>query len=276
MEIKIKLKEFENQQRENELSEESIKQYLRTINQMILFCDSSVVVDITKDKLIQYKKQLISENKPNTVNNKIVIINKFLKYVGLEENCLKLMKIQQTSCLQVMTKSDYERMLRIAKKLKKEKIYYLIKLLGGSGCRISEVKYCTVESLKKRGARITNKGKIRDIIYPRQLCKELLEYCKKNNIKTGIVFKGRNPQKMISQSYIWKQLQYIAGMARVNKKKAGHCHGCRHMFAVEFMKESDNIFMLSDILGHSSLETTRIYTKVDVKSQRKVLENIYK
>jgi len=267
------LASFLNELKENERSLRTIKKYSADICQFLTSKNITTLESITKDILIAYKCDLVDSCKPSSVNNKIIIINKFLTFAGLENLKLKLLKLQKKTSLEnVLSVSDYERLLKYAEKLNKTKTLYTMKVLANTGIRIDELKFITVEAFKQGYARVSNKGKIRDIIISKKLSKELKKYCTQAGIKTGVIFITSN-NKPIDNSCIWRDLKYIAGQARVNKKRV-HAHSFRHLFAKEFMSKVNNVVLLADILGHSSLETTRIYTKSSIKEQRDILEGI--
>lgn len=276
MKIENKLKEFESQITDDELKGETKEKYLRNVIACFEFCNIENIEDISKEKLITYKDHLKEEYQATTINNKLIIINKFLRFIKLESYCLELIKIQKkTNRKEVLTINDYDRMKRYAIKKNKYKFFLIMKTIAETGIRIEELRYITAEACKKGYAEIENKNKIRTIVLNKALCKELLKYCKEDNITTGIIFHGRNKNQALNKSYIWKQLQYICGQARV-KKSLAHAHSFRGLFAKVFMEKNDNLFLLADLLGHSSLETTRLYVQLDVKQQRQATANLYK
>ena len=143
-----------------------------------------------------------------------------------------------------------------------------------TGIRISELKYFTVESIKSNYIVAFNKGKERNIIVRQDLARELRKYCRENNIKEGFIFRGEKKNKMPVESTIWRQMKKVAGASRVNKNKV-HAHSFRHLFAQVFLNEySDNITELADILGHNSLETTRLYTRSSNAQKKSKLEKM--
>lgn len=259
---------FIEQCKNEELSEKTLKKYKRDVTEFIQIADIETKEDVTKEKLIEYKDNLISTSKTSTVNNKIIIINKFLTFLfNSKEYNLKQIKTQNKFEVDnILSKSDYERLLKWAIKLNKTVMYYLMKTLAGTGIRISELKYITVEAVKKGKTEIYNKGKKRPVYIKESLQKELKRYCKDKGIEKGIIFKSRG-EKPLDNAYIYKEIQYIAGQARVNKKKA-HPHSFRHLFAKEYLNAGGNYLNLADILGHSSTDTTRIYSVKDANENR--------
>jgi site-specific recombinase XerD len=224
--------------------------------------------EITKDDVLKFKRQ-ISEGmyKPRSINSYIVAVNKFLKWIGNEDMKVKKLKMQQKNSIEnIISISDYKRLLRFAKKMNYEDIYMIMKIIATTGIRISELRFFTVDGIKSFYIHVRNKGKDRDIILTQELARELRKYCRDNNIKSGRIFN-------LGDVAIWRKLKKIAGAARVNKEKV-HAHSFRHLFAKEFMAEYNNALELADILGHSSLETTRIYTRSTNEEKRKKLEQM--
>ena len=149
-----------------------------------------------------------------------------------------------------------------------------MKVLAMTGIRISELKYFTVENLKSNYIVAFNKGKERNIIVRQDLARELRKYCREHKINKGYIFIGEKKDSMICASTIWRQMKKVAGAARVNKKKV-HAHSFRHLFAQVFLNEyNNNIIELADILGHNSLETTRLYTRSSNSQKKEKLEKL--
>ena len=259
---------FIEQCKNEELSEKTLTKYNRDINEFIQTANIKTKEDITKDKLIEYKDNLINKSKTSTVNNKIIIINKFLTFLfNNKDYNLKQIKTQNKFEVDnILSKTDYDRLLKWAIKLNKMVMYYLMRTLAGTGIRISELQYITVEAVKKGKTEIYNKGKKRPVYIKETLQKDLKRYCKDKGIDKGIIFKSRSGNPL-DNAYIYKEIQYIAGQARVNKKKA-HPHSFRHLFAKEYLNAGGNYLNLADILGHSSTDTTRIYSVKDANENR--------
>ena len=143
-----------------------------------------------------------------------------------------------------------------------------------TGIRISELKYFTIENLKTNYINVFNKGKERKIILRQDLIRELRKYSRDKHIKDGYIFRGKIQKQMPAESTIWRQMKKVAGMARVNKKKV-HAHSFRHLFAQVFLEQYPNeITELADLLGHNSLETTRLYTRTSANQKRNKLEQL--
>lgn len=275
-ELLCRLDEWIEEQKYQEYSENTLKQYKANVLKFLNWLEDEDKV-VTKDVTMKYKTYLLNLNpKPKTssINTWIIELNKYFKWLGL--NDLTLLKINsqiKTSNEEVLTIQDYKRLLRFAKRKDNLKIYYIMKVLAMTGIRISELNFFTVESIKSNYIQAFNKGKERYIIVRQDLSRELRKYCRENKIKTGPIFKGEKQEKIVA-STIWRQMKKIAGAARVNKKKV-HAHSFRHLFAIVFLNEfNDSITELADILGHNSLETTRVYTRSTNSQKKSKLEKL--
>lgn len=258
-----------------EKAKNTIKKYKHNVQVFIDYLPD--FVDITKEHVIQFKADLITKGYKNTTNNSYIMsVNKFLKYSGLSDYRVKQVKQQERTSLEcIISLSDYKRLLRFAKKLGRMDMYYIMEILSHTGIRIGELKYFTVENVQKSCyIPVYSKAKSRDITMTHELHRELKKYIKDNKIKCGYIFPGKVSGKMIHESTIWRQLKRIAGAARVNKEKV-HAHSFRHLFAKLYLAEHPgDISGLADILGHSQLETTRIYTRTTSEEKRKQIEQI--
>lgn len=272
-EIYKDIEEYKTKLRLSEKEERTIAQYESYILEFIEQGNIASKEDITKEKLIKYKELMQKNFKPNTVNIKITVLNSFTMFLGLDASYkLKYLKKQQKTTIEnVLSLNDYERLTRIAQKKGKIQMYYLMETLRYTGVRISELKYITVEAVKKGKAIFDSKGTVERKAYiNKKLQKELLQYCKEAGIKEGIIFisKKGNP---LDEAYIYKQIQWIAGQARIRKDKA-HPHSFRHLFAKEYLnKPGHNLADLKNLLGHKSIRTTEIYLQ---KSERELGETL--
>lgn len=275
-ELLCRLDEWIEEQKNQEYSENTLKQYKANVLKFLNWLEDEDKV-VTKDVTMKYKKFLLNLNpKPKTssINTWIIELNKYFKWLGLSD--LTLLKVNsqiKTSNEEVLTIQDYKRLLRFAKRKNNMKLYYIMKVLAMTGIRISELNFFTVESIKSNYIQAFNKGKERYIIVRQDLSRELRKYCRENKIKTGPIFKGEKQEKIVA-STIWRQMKKIAGASRVNKKKV-HAHSFRHLFAIVFLNEfNDSITELADILGHNSLETTRVYTRSTNSQKKSKLEKL--
>lgn len=269
--------------REDELSERTINKYRKDISDFLVFGNIKSKEDINKAVLLDYKEELKrihakgTEIKVSSINNKIIIINKFLVFIfGNKEYNLKKMKEQiNYNNKNLLTKEEYQRLLIWARNENNDRLYFIMRVLAETGIRISELQYLEVESLSA-GIRICNKGKYRIVPIPKKLKKDLLNYCRDYRIESGIIFRTKSG-KPIDNAYIYKQMQELTGKARGGLKKSKvHPHNFRHLFAFEYLKNGGNVLNLADILGHSSIETTRLYTRADTNSNNDILEKMYR
>lgn len=207
------LENFKIELRNQEKKDKTIKQYAQYIEEFLNYTKVCQKEDITKQVLIDYKAHLKEEHKEklNSINIKIIILNKFITFIGMGTDMkLKQEKQQkQTTLENVLSIKEYQHLRDYAKEHNQWQLYYLMGTLCGTGIRVSELQYITVEAVKKQEAIITNKGKARYIPIQNTVKKELIEYCKDNGINEGIIFKSKQG-KPLDNSYIWRQLQNLA------------------------------------------------------------------
>ena len=275
-ELQEQLKNYAMDLKYEEKARNSIDSYVRYAKVFVNFIGHDN--DITKDDILDFKDYLINiiEYSASSTNTIIVYVNKFLHYCKLD--ALKVKKITTTSNStidEIMTMTDYKRLLRYANKLGMHDMYLIMEVLAKTGIRSEELKFFTYEKVNKSMyIQVRNKGKTRDVIIRQDLRRELLKYCKEHNIDTGYIFRSpKNPKRMLHRSTIFRRLKKIAGAARV-KKSVVYAHAFRHLFAITYLENGGNQLNLKDILGHSSLETTNIYTKRTNEGLRKQLENM--
>ena len=254
-----KIKFFKRHLIEEEKAENTIDKYLRDIKEFYEWHNNSNIV--TKNDLLDYKEYLKkSRLKVSSINSKISSLNAYFTYTENETLKVKVLKCQKSlfgSKEKELTKYEFNKLYEVAKN--NDRLKYLIETIAKTGARVSEVKFITVESIEIGKAIVDNKGKIRTILIPRKLCKKLKDYCKKQSINTGPIFLTKNMEP-IDRKQIWQMMKDLADKAGVPKAKV-YPHNLRHLFAREFYKQTHDIVKLASILGHSSIETTRIYTK---------------
>lgn len=207
-----KIKEFRQELIEEEKKEKTVKQYLKYIYEFIDYAKIEKLEDITKEILIEYKEHLKEiHQKESSINIKIIIINKFITFLELDNKLkLKQIKVQKKTTLEnVLNEKEYNRLLEWAVKLNRPRMYYLMETLAGTGIRISELQYITVEAVRKGNADFFNKGKKRPVPIKNSLQKDLKKYCEEAHITEGIIFKSRSGNPL-DDSYVWRQLQDIA------------------------------------------------------------------
>lgn len=267
---------FEKYLSDLEESNNTIKQYQYSIKSY-----KKEIGDIlNKQDLRQYKEILLTKRKPKTVNVRIAGIIKFIKFYAdykkdkrYEEIIIKNIKMQNTTYLNnVITIQEFKKMYEYAKDSNKEKYYYIIKFMGYTGARISEVVKCDEKSVKQGYMEIISKGnKFRRIYIPENLQKEMLGWIKISKIE-GYVFKNKYGQ-VITPRGISQELKKIASILNIDNEKV-HPHSFRHLFAIEFLRNNKDITLLADLLGHSNLDTTKIYLRRTEEEQKNIINKI--
>ena len=258
---------------ERECSEATVSKYLHDVEQLRSFCGGSVE---DKSALITFKRDLQRRGyAASSVNSMLAAVNRFLEFAGHPEWKLRFLKVQRTTFSdgkRELSQRDYEKLLQAAKARGNERLAMLVQTICATGIRVSEVRAITVESLRRGQAEIRNKGRIRVILIPRKLCKTLENYCRKRRIRSGQVFVTRTG-KPLDRSNIWKSMKRLAVLARVEVEKV-FPHNLRHLFARTYYKAYKDIVRLADILGHASIDTTRIYTSRTGTEQQRQIERL--
>lgn len=243
---------------EQERSESTIKSYKRELMSLQLFLDCQ---PMTKDKLLSYKTMLTSQYAPTTCNVSIAAINSYTKYIGRPDLMLKPLKIQRQIYEPVekeLTRKEYDKLIRAATINGQEKLSLIIQTICSTGIRISELQYISVESLKEGKTLVTNKGKSRVVFIPVQLQRVLKKYVINSDISSGPIFISRSG-KPLDRSNIWASMKKLCNIAGVNPQKV-YPHNLRHLFARTYYNQYHDLSRLSDLLGHTNINTTKIYT----------------
>lgn len=244
--------------REEEKSKATAEKYLRDVTAFLLWLDGE---EADKSKVLSYKDYLIEKYAPASVNSVLSSLNSFFDYCNRYELKVKTLKIQRrifSDSKKELTKEEYGKLLVAAKSRENMKLYYLMQTICSTGIRVSELRFITLEALKEGKAEIKNKGKLRVILLPAELCKILKKYSERQKITSGPVFVTRN-RKPLDRSTIWKMMKSLCEDAGVSPEKV-FPHNLRHLFARTYYSLQKDIVRLADILGHSNVNTTRIYT----------------
>ena len=243
---------------EEEREPATIEKYLRDVRGFAAWAREKPV---TKETVTRWKEQLaLSGCQPVTINGKISAVNKFFAFLGWADCRVKYLKIQRRmfrNTERELTKDEYSRLVETAQSLGRERLSLLIETICATGIRVSEVRYITIESIQSGRADIALKGKIRTILLPGKLCRKLLKYARKKKIASGEIFLTRSGRGL-SRRQIWAEMKAICARAGVEKTKV-FPHNLRHLFARTFYRACRDVARLADVLGHSSIETTRIY-----------------
>ena len=255
-----------------EKSEITIEKYMRDINTFATWlCDR----EFDKTDVLVYKSELTKKYAPSSVNTVLSSLNSFFvfhEWYDMKVRTLKIQKQMFSAEERELTKAEYERLLTVAQKKKNERLYLLMQTICSTGIRISELKYVTVEAVGKGRADIQAKGKRRTVFFPKQLCHMLKEYSKNQGIKKGAIFVTKNGIPM-NRSNIWTAMKKLCRDANVSEGKV-FPHNLRHLFARTYYSQQKDIVRLADILGHSSVNTTRIYTVESGEIHRKQIQKL--
>lgn len=264
---------FDRCLQEDERASGTREKYLRDLR---AFARWLAGTPVTKDAVAQWKAHLLEQKyTPATVNSMLSALNSFFRFGGWEECRVKFLKIQRQvfrDPKQELTREEYERLLAAAHRRGQRRLALLIETIGGTGIRVSEVPFITVEAVRQGRAEIRLKGKIRTILIPGKLCRKILKYAGKHKIASGEIFITRSG-KSLSRRQIWAEMKGLCKDAGVDSSKV-FPHNLRHLFATVFYRASKDIVKLADVLGHSSIETTRIYLLTSGMEHAKYLEQL--
>lgn len=266
----IQMKNYLNHLRDEEHNPATIRQYRHDI---LCFFSALGTGELTKEATLSYKEKLEQDYQPVSVNVKLSALNSFFEFVGRSDLRLKLLKIQQKaycSAEKELSKAEYLRLVKTAEQEDNQKLALLLQTICGTGIRVSEVKYITAEAVNRGEASIRLKGKNRTILIPKKLQKRLKDYIRREKIKDGPVFITRTG-KPLDRSNIWRMMKALCQEAGVDEKKV-FPHNLRHLFARCFYSIDKDIAKLADILGHSSINTTRIYIITSGAEHRRQLD----
>jgi len=274
-EMELKLSDFLQHLRLEEYAENSVNGYKKDLYGLFSFLEDVFGnnYDLKKEILIEYKKTLTDRLKPASVNRKIAAINKFLDFLNLPSFKLKSLKVQErTTSVNALTEQEFTRLIKSALQLRKQKIALIMLTLAATGIRISELKYITVKVVRHQKVTISNKGKIRILFIPAELCQKLITFARDNDITSGSIFLGNTGQP-ISRPYISREMKSVANSCGVDSSKA-FPHNFRHYFARKFLDCGNHISDLADVLGHTNVNTTRRYLRSSEKLLRKQMEKL--
>lgn len=252
----------------------TVGKYLSDVKGFMRFAGSA---SLSKELLIKYKSKL-QEDKyaPRSINGIISSLNSLLAFLGRSDLCLKTLRIQQqVYCREEkeLTRPEYERLILAARKRGNARLSLILQTLGSTGIRISELKYITVEAVKDGEAVVSCKGKLRIIFIVKALRKKLLQYAAARGIKSGTIFVTKKGNAL-DRSNIWREMKGICDEAGVTPGKV-FPHNLRHLFARVFYNVEKDIAKLADLLGHSSINTTRIYIISTGEEHRRKIEKMH-
>lgn len=256
-----------------ERSAVTVKKYVRDARAFLGFLPAGGAVD--KETVVAYKRHIAESYKAASVNSMLAAVNHLLTFLGWHECRVRLLKRQRQSFRQSekeLTRAEYQRLLAAARGRKNERLYFLMQTICSTGIRVSEHRFITVEAVREGQACVRNKGKERLVFIPKELQKPLLRYCKQRGVATGPVFVTKTGRPM-DRSNIWADMKRLCAAAGVDAGKV-YPHNLRHLFALTYYRLQKDIVHLADILGHSSVETTRIYTATSGAEQKRLLSRL--
>ena len=255
-----------------ERSAATVEKYTRDVKALVKYTQNSA---ITKETVIAYKKHLQDNYAVRSVNSMLASINRLFAFLGWHDLKVKSLKLQQqVFCPEEkeLTKAEYARLCRTAERKHNERLNLILQTICGTGIRVSELQYITVEAVKQGEAVVNCKAKTRSVFIVKELKQKLLRFAAEQNIKNGMIFVTRTG-KPISRTNIWREMKALRDEANVNPGKV-FPHNLRHLFARAFYGIKKDIAKLADILGHSSINTTRIYIISTGTGHRHRMENM--
>ena len=259
--------------REEERAPATVEKYLRDVRAFAAFVGSGAV---TRERAAGWREHLLSGGlTPATVNAKLSALNGLFRFLGWEECRVKFLRVQRRVFRdreRELTREEYRRLVEAAQSGGRERLELLMEAICSTGIRVSEVRYLTVEAARSGRAEVRLKGKIRSILLPRKLCRKLLKFARKQKIASGAIFRAGDGRPL-SRHRIWREMKTLCGRAGVAETKV-FPHNLRHLFAALFYRATRDIVKLADVLGHSSVETTRIYLMTNGQEHVRQLDRL--
>ena len=267
-----KLDEYRGYLLEMEKSAATIEKYLRDIQTFRRWLGAEQ--EVSKEKTIAYKNYLKEHYKTTSAGSMIVSLNRYLQWLGWNECCVKGIKSQQQMFAgqKELTQEEYKKLVETARKEGKEQLAVLMETIAGTGIRISELSFITVEAVIQGKAEVYCKGKCRQIYLTKELRKRLIKFCRQQQLKTGPVFRTKHGNPL-DRSNVWTQMKKLGKRAGIDPEKV-FPHNLRHLFARTYYKKHKDVVYLADILGHASINTTRIYTRTTCENHIQKLESL--
>ena len=248
---------FARQLGEEERSPATLEKYLREVRQFAAFLGGR---EVTRELAAAWREELAARQSPATVNGKLTALDRLLAFLGWEDCRVKHLRVQRQlfrDSARELSREEYARLVEAARRLGRGRRSLLMETICATGIRVSEVRYITAEAVRGGRTEIALKGKIRTILLPGKLCRKLEKYARQKKITSGELFLTRSGRPM-SRKQIWAEMKGVCRAAGVAPSKV-FPHNLRHLFARCFYRVSRDVAKLADVLGHSSIETTRIY-----------------
>lgn len=259
--------------REQERSTATVEKYTRALRTFYSWLPEEKIV--SRETVLFYKQFLSDGHSPGGVNVELAALNGFFRFLSWNELCLKLLRIQRRAFAdrsRELTREEYDRLVTTAEKRNNHRLSLLLQTMAATGIRVSEVSFITAEAVQTGKAEISLKGKIRTILLPGKLCRKLRKYISRIGITSGAVFRTRTG-RALGRKEIWAQMKALCSAAGVEPGKV-FPHNLRHLFARVFYAAQKDIAKLADLLGHSSIETTRIYLLSSGTEHQRALDRL--
>ena len=264
---------FRTHLEEMERSQSTVEKYVRCLGSFYAWLPADKQVD--KETVLAYKAHLCGQYAPSSVNTRLAALRMFFRCAGWTDCAVKLLRIQRRAFARKereLSRPEYERLVAAARARDDERMALLLQTMASTGIRVSETRYITVEAAQRGQAEIALKGKIRVILLPGKLCRQLLKYARRRGIASGPVICTRSGRPM-NRKEIWAQMKGLCAAAGVEAGKV-FPHNLRHLLARTFYRAQRDLARLADLLGHSSVETTRIYLSVTGEEHLRHIEGL--
>ena len=257
---------------EQERAKKTIERYQHQLRTFAQWTEGRTV---TKELTVRYKQWLMERYSPASVNVTLASLNGFFKFMGWQECRVRPVRVQRRHYAEPsreLSREEYYRLLKIARQKGNMRLFHLLETICSTGIRVSELRFITVQAVKRGRADICNKGKYRTILLPRKLCEKLQEYCRERGIWQGSVFVTRSGRP-IDRTNVWAMMKALCTQAHVDAKKV-FPHNLRNLFARCFYQKQRDLEHLATLLGHSSINTTRIYTRTSGEEHLRQIERL--
>lgn len=263
------LQRFSAYLRQNEKSPATIEKYLRDVRAFLRWLDGR---ELTKELTVTYKEKLTAAYEATSVNSMLAGINSYLSFSDHTDCRVKPLRVQRTLFGKEERELSCEEFARLVRSAGETQIGFIMQTICGTGIRVSELRHITAEAVRQGRATVRNKGKTRVILISAALRRLLLGYMKKAGVTAGSVFISKN-KKPLDRSTVWRRMKALCERAKVDPRKV-FPHSLRHLFARVFYSVERDLLRLADILGHASVNTTRIYTMETEKRHMETLERV--
>ena len=266
------LTQFRALLKNEEKSAATLNKYLRDVQRFALWLGDT---PLERDAMLDYKADLMRHYAAGSVNSILAALNRFLRMIAREDCRVHRLRIQYQAYSpeeREITAQEYADLVRTARETGRARLALVLQTICATGIRVSEVRYITVEAVRQGKAEVSLKGKIRVILLPGKLCRKLLKYAQKQKTASGAIFRTKSG-KELGRRQIWAEMKSLCKYAGVMPGKV-FPHNLRHMFATVFYRACRDIVKLSDLLGHSSIETTRIYLLTSGAEHQRTLDRL--